>query len=132
MSRVATAPQATSSTPANKHQTLSVVTSPTSPQRPRAHTYSGPLPSPQSPGPRRFRRDSSFLERLLSDPILQTMADIGKQEGVFVTPLPVNTSPPNQYHHQHNQQHASNKEHRRVPSLTMAGVPTMVRRMESA
>jgi len=130
MSRAATAPQATSSTPANKHPTLSVTTSPTSPQRPRAHTYSGPSPTPQSPGPRRYRRDSSFLERLLNDPILQTMADIGKQEGAFVTPLPVNMSPPNQYHHHHH--HPSNKEHRRVPSLTMAGVPTMVRRIESA
>ncbi|GBB87812.1 hypothetical protein RclHR1_01430021 [Rhizophagus clarus] len=39
-----------------------------------------------STSPRRRRRDT-FVERLLKDPMLQTMADIGKQEGV-IKPLP--------------------------------------------
>ncbi|RHZ84131.1 hypothetical protein Glove_85g110 [Diversispora epigaea] len=33
------------------------------------------------------RRRDTFVERLLKDPILQTMADIGKQEGT-IKPLP--------------------------------------------
>ncbi|CAG8580685.1 4117_t:CDS:2 [Cetraspora pellucida] len=33
------------------------------------------------------RRKDTFVERLLKDPMLQTMADIGKQEGT-ISPLP--------------------------------------------
>ena len=37
----------------------------------------------------RHRQRDNFVERLLKDPILQTMADIGKQENDIFTPLPV-------------------------------------------
>jgi hypothetical protein len=47
----------------------------------RSHTF-----PPLSPNTRRRRRDT-FVERLLKDPMLQTMADIGKQEGT-IKPLP--------------------------------------------
>ena len=46
----------------------------------RSHTFN------TMPNTRRRRRDT-FVERLLKDPMLQTMADIGKQEGT-IKPLP--------------------------------------------
>ncbi|CAG8547055.1 4719_t:CDS:2, partial [Ambispora leptoticha] len=61
--------------------------------------------------PRRHRRDTSFMEQLLSDPILQTLADIGKQEGSFIAPLPIT--------------HNIHYDHRRMFTATP-------RRMESA
>ncbi|CAI2167248.1 2530_t:CDS:2 [Funneliformis geosporum] len=48
----------------------------------RSHTF----PSTSAQNTRRRRRDT-FVERLLKDPMLQTMADIGKQEGA-IKPLP--------------------------------------------
>ncbi|CAH1763797.1 9356_t:CDS:2 [Entrophospora sp. SA101] len=49
----------------------------------RSNTYH----PPNSTSTKRRQKYSSFLERLLQDPILQTMADIGKQEGA-IKPLP--------------------------------------------
>ncbi|CAG8533692.1 14298_t:CDS:1 [Acaulospora morrowiae] len=50
------------------------------------NTLSPNMLSPQQQASKRRRRDT-FVERLLKDPILQTMADIGKQEGT-IKPLP--------------------------------------------
>jgi len=47
----------------------------------RSHTF------PSNPPNTRRRRRDTFVERLLKDPMLQTMADIGKQEGT-IKPLP--------------------------------------------
>ncbi|CAG8820246.1 34643_t:CDS:1, partial [Racocetra persica] len=49
------------------------------PDVPRSYTY------PTTTTKR--RRKDTFVERLLKDPMLQTMADIGKQEGT-ISPLP--------------------------------------------
>ncbi|CAG8801780.1 12989_t:CDS:1, partial [Gigaspora margarita] len=69
---------------------------------PRSYTY------PNTTTKR--RRKDTFVERLLKDPMLQTMADIGKQEGT-ISPLPapqrartINTADFQQYYRQiHNE-----------------------------
>ncbi|CAG8477407.1 6065_t:CDS:2 [Funneliformis mosseae] len=61
---------------------MSTVASQMRPEVIRSHTF----PSNSAQNTRRRRRDT-FVERLLKDPMLQTMADIGKQEGA-IKPLP--------------------------------------------